>query len=69
MIGERFEYYHIALPEYYSDKIWCNNMPVDSWDDSDLNMDPVEKEKEASTKSLLLIENRNQETQMKILMV
>jgi len=68
MIGERFEYYHIALPDYYSDKIWCNNMAVDSWDDSDLNMDPVEKEKEASTTSLM-IENRNQETHMKILMV
>jgi hypothetical protein len=68
MIGERFEYYHIALPEYYSDKIWCNNMAVDSWDDSDLNMDPMEKEKEASTTSLM-IEDRNQETQMKILMV
>ena len=44
-------------------------MAVDSWDDTDLNMDPVEKEKEASTMSLLLIQNRNQETQMKILMV
>ena len=32
MIGEMFEYYHISLPDYYSDKIWCHNLPVDSWD-------------------------------------
>ena len=32
MIGEMFEYYHISLPDYYSDKVWCHNLPVDSWD-------------------------------------
>ena len=30
MLGKTFEYYHIELPDYYSDKMWCNNMPVDS---------------------------------------
>ena len=32
MIGKWFEYYHIRLPDYYSDKVWCHNLPVDSWD-------------------------------------
>jgi len=62
MIGERFEYYHIALSEYYSDKIWCNNMAVDSWDDSDLSVDPVEKEKEALIASTTINYNCREST-------
>jgi hypothetical protein len=25
-------YYHVALEDYYNEKLICHNMPVDSWD-------------------------------------
>ena len=31
-LGKRFEYYHVTLPEYGQDKLWCSGLPVDSWD-------------------------------------
>jgi len=34
LLGERFTYYHIALPEYTNDKLICHLLPVDSWDKS-----------------------------------
>jgi hypothetical protein len=34
LIGERFMYYHIALPDYTNDKMICHLLPVDSWDKS-----------------------------------
>jgi hypothetical protein len=34
MMGKEFEYYHIGLPVYIQDKLWCHNLPVDSWDES-----------------------------------
>jgi hypothetical protein len=34
MIGERFMYYHVALPDYNLDKMMCQWLPVDSWDQS-----------------------------------
>jgi hypothetical protein len=33
-IGKDIHYYHIRLPEYGLDKLWCHNLPVDSWDGS-----------------------------------
>ncbi|NBV31925.1 MAG: hypothetical protein EBR93_05260, partial [Bacteroidetes bacterium] len=44
MIGETFEYYHIGLPDYYSDKVWCHNLPVDSWDQQETMLDILEQE-------------------------
>jgi hypothetical protein len=32
MIGETFDYFHLSLPDYYKDKLWCHNLPIDSWD-------------------------------------
>ena len=32
LLGEEFEYYHVQLPNYYTDKLWCHNVPVDSWE-------------------------------------
>jgi len=34
LVGERFMYYHIALPDYTNDKLICHLLPVDSWDKS-----------------------------------
>ena len=48
LIGKTFEYYHFGVPEYYSDKLWCHNLPVDSWEDSDPFMDPLEQEARAN---------------------
>jgi len=31
-LGKSFQYYHVALPEYGQDKLWCSGLPVDSWD-------------------------------------
>jgi hypothetical protein len=31
LLGKKFEYYHIQLPNYCEDKLWCHNLPVDSW--------------------------------------
>jgi len=54
MIGETFEYYHISLPDYYSDKVWCHNLPVDSWDQQETTLDILEQEayNAASTTSI-----------------
>jgi hypothetical protein len=30
-LDTEFEYYHIHLPDYAHDKLWCHNLPVDSW--------------------------------------
>jgi Hint domain len=49
-LGKEFEYYHVELPEYLTDKMWCHNLPVDSWD-YDGKKDPLEQEKEASVSS------------------
>jgi hypothetical protein len=51
MVGKPFEYYHIGLPDYYSDKMWCNNLPVDSWEDWKSTMDPLEKEAMEASKT------------------
>jgi len=32
MIGQKFDYFHLSLPDYYKDKLWCHNLPIDSWD-------------------------------------
>lgn len=32
LLHKEFEYYHIQLPEYGTDKLWCHNVPVDSWE-------------------------------------
>ena len=32
LIGKEFEYFHVHLPDYRADKLWCHNLPVDSWD-------------------------------------
>jgi Hint domain len=47
-LGKEFTYYHIALPEYEHDKLWCHNLPVDSWDTSKTFMDPLDQEREAT---------------------
>ena len=31
-LGKEFTYYHICLPNYAEDKLWCHDLPVDSWD-------------------------------------
>jgi len=46
-LGKEFEYFHVELPEYLTDKLWCHNLPVDSWD-YDGKKDPLEQEKETS---------------------
>jgi hypothetical protein len=30
--GREVVYYHVALEDYYNEKLICHNMPVDSWD-------------------------------------
>jgi hypothetical protein len=55
MIGETFEYYHVRLPEYYSDKLSCNNLAVDSWDDSYWSMDPLDQEATAASTSTSIV--------------
>jgi len=47
-LGKEFEYYHVQLPEYLTDKMWCHNLPVDSWE-YESHKDPLDKEKEATT--------------------
>ena len=53
--GKEFEYFHIELPDYGQDKLWCHNMPVDSWDGL---IDPLDSHEEktcsASISSTLL---------------
>lgn len=39
-IGKSFHYYHVALPDYGLDKLWCSGLPVDSWD-TDTVKDPL----------------------------
>jgi len=51
-LGKEFEYYHVELPEYGTDKLWCNNLPVDSWD-YDGKKDPLEQEKKASRAEII----------------
>jgi len=43
-IGKEFEYYHVELPDYGTDKLWCHNLPVDSWDGSAHPLDPPREE-------------------------
>ena len=54
-LGKEFEYFHIELPDYGQDKLWCHNMPVDSWDGL---IDPLDSHEEktcsASISSTLL---------------
>lgn len=33
-LGKPIEYYHLSLPDYALDKVWCHNLAVDSWDGS-----------------------------------
>lgn len=46
-LGKDIEYYHIQLPEYKTDKLWCHNLPVDSWDYTP-SKDVLEQEQDAS---------------------
>jgi hypothetical protein len=46
-LGKDIEYYHIQLPEYKTDKLWCHNLPVDSWDYTP-SKDLLEQEQDAS---------------------
>ena len=65
MIGDTFEYYHVRLPEYYSDKLSCHNLPVDSWDDSDSSMDPLNQEATAastSTSTTTIVDHHDSKT-------
>ena len=32
LLDQDFEYFHIQLPNYEKDKLWCHNLPIDSWD-------------------------------------
>ena len=43
-MGKEFEYYHLQLPDYGMDKLWCQNMPVDSWDGSTDPLEPPQEE-------------------------
>ena len=38
LYGKEFLYYHIQLPNYATDKLWCQNLPLDSWEEG---TDPV----------------------------
>jgi len=49
LLGKKFEYYHIQLPNYCEDKLWCHNLPVDSWDYRENPKDPLEHEQEMSS--------------------
>lgn len=55
MIGETFEYYHIGLPEYYSDKVWCHNLPVDSWDHQETTMRDILEQEACNAASIMSI--------------
>jgi hypothetical protein len=48
-LNKEFEYFHIELPDYGNDKLWCHNMPVDSWDGVTDPLDSHEEETCASS--------------------
>jgi len=48
-LGKEFEYYHVELPDYGTDKMWCQNLPVDSWEYTPTK-DPLEQEKASGLK-------------------
>jgi len=48
-LNKEFEYFHIELPDYGNDKLWCHNMPVDSWDGITDPLDSHEEETCASS--------------------
>lgn len=39
LLGKEITYYHVALPNYSTDKLACYNLPVDSFDSSKYNQD------------------------------
>lgn len=58
-MGKEFEYYHLQLPDYGQDKLWCQNMPVDSWDGSAFPLESPQEETcavAASEKNSMLLE-------------